>query len=387
MAGSWRVVVQAVRDLDRPAYRAGDFARTIIHEDVKIKNAVVEVGLWGRGSVPPAQVTKPFNVDERGCAKVDQVLFVPRPSTSQSVLIRVVKPHRVQKDALIGEVEVHQASGKQRLQLTRHGKPRGYVTVSISDGIPVPPPVAGAPLVLPVNPKGYGTSAPSRAPGPGLPEPERAQGGIKQAMGGAGPPLGSTSAPSGGGLGECLQGLMACVEGIIPKSTQANMQGRFASACRAAREVQVLRPILAALGFEEDPTEFLERMMAEPGVQRLPSGLLYRVKRNGTGRARPLFDTPCDCHYRGRLANGKEFDSTYRDGKPARFLPRDVIKGWSEALQLMVEGDMWELFIPPELAYGERGIDNVIPGGAVLVFEMELVRVHTAPSGQRLRSG
>ena len=83
-------------------------------------------------------------------------------------------------------------------------------------------------------------------------------------------------------------------------------------------------------------------------------GFRYKVLKSGAVDAkRPSIDSPCECHYRGSLIDGREFDSSYSRGAPAIFAPNEVIKGWSEALQLMREGDHWQLYVPSELAYGD----------------------------------
>ena len=105
-------------------------------------------------------------------------------------------------------------------------------------------------------------------------------------------------------------------------------------------------------------------------------GLQYKVIKAGAdGGKSPLVGTPCKCHYRGTLIDGTEFDSSYKRGSPATFAPNQVIKGWTEAMQLMKEGDKWELYIPSELAYGDRQRGQYITPGAVLVFELELLEV------------
>lgn len=81
-------------------------------------------------------------------------------------------------------------------------------------------------------------------------------------------------------------------------------------------------------------------------------------------------------HYRGTLVNGQEFDSSYKRGEPATFPVNGVIKGWTEALQLMKEGDKWRLYIPYDLAYGERGAGQDIPPYATLIFDIELIKVN-----------
>merc|ERR1712070_718642 len=120
---------------------------------------------------------------------------------------------------------------------------------------------------------------------------------------------------------------------------------------------------------------FLERKENEEGVIKLPSGLLYKVLKTGKGRHHPQSSSPCACHYRGTLVNGEEFDSSYSRGRPTDLAPSGVIKGWSQAMQLMVEGDQWELYIPADLAYGQLGKGN-IPGGAVLIFQLEIVKIN-----------
>ena len=90
----------------------------------------------------------------------------------------------------------------------------------------------------------------------------------------------------------------------------------------------------------------------------------------------PLKDTPCECHYVGTLIDGTEFDSSIKRGKPATFAPSQVVKGWTEAMQLMAEGDKWRLFLPSELAYGDRARGQHITPGAVLIFELEILKVN-----------
>lgn len=94
----------------------------------------------------------------------------------------------------------------------------------------------------------------------------------------------------------------------------------------------------------------------------------------GTGKT-PALSTPTKCHYAGTLIDGTEFDSSYKRGEPLTFAPNQVIKGWTEAMQLMKEGSKWELYIPSELAYGDRGAGGAIPGGAALVFQIEMIEV------------
>ena len=120
--------------------------------------------------------------------------------------------------------------------------------------------------------------------------------------------------------------------------------------------------------------EFLAANKSKPGVTTLPSGLQYKVLTEGTG-PKPTANDTVSCNYRGTLINGKEFDSSYKRGQPASFQVGGVIKGWTEALQLMPVGSKWQLFIPPDLAYGDRGAGADIGPGETLIFEVELLSI------------
>jgi FKBP-type peptidyl-prolyl cis-trans isomerase FklB len=119
---------------------------------------------------------------------------------------------------------------------------------------------------------------------------------------------------------------------------------------------------------------FLAANKTKPGVVALPSGLQYKIEKEGTGPKPTASDTVV-CNYRGTFLDGKEFDSSYKRGQPATFPVGGVIKGWTEALQLMPVGSKWELFIPSNLAYGERGAGGVIGPNETLVFEVELLSI------------
>jgi FKBP-type peptidyl-prolyl cis-trans isomerase FklB len=119
---------------------------------------------------------------------------------------------------------------------------------------------------------------------------------------------------------------------------------------------------------------FLVENAKQEGVVSLPSGLQYRVLTSGDG-AIPGADSNVSVHYRGTLIDGTEFDSSYSRGAPASFQVNGVIAGWTEALQLMKEGDKWQLAIPSQLAYGERG-SQTIPPNSALIFEVELLKVN-----------
>jgi FKBP-type peptidyl-prolyl cis-trans isomerase FklB len=119
---------------------------------------------------------------------------------------------------------------------------------------------------------------------------------------------------------------------------------------------------------------FLAANKAKDGVVTLASGIQYRVLSPGTGK-QPTIDDTVVCQYRGTLIDGKEFDSSYKRGQPATFPVKGVIKGWTEILQLMPVGSKWQVFIPPALAYGERGAGAEIGPHATLIFEIELISI------------
>ncbi len=125
---------------------------------------------------------------------------------------------------------------------------------------------------------------------------------------------------------------------------------------------------------KKDGEAFLEQNKKKEGVKTLPSGLQYKVIAEGTGKSPKATDT-VTVNYRGTLIDGTEFDSSYKRGQPATFAVGGVIPGWTEALQLMKEGAKWQLFLPPALAYGEKGAGNVIPANSTLIFEVELISV------------
>lgn len=120
--------------------------------------------------------------------------------------------------------------------------------------------------------------------------------------------------------------------------------------------------------------EYLADNAKKDGVVTLESGLQYQVLSEGKG-ATPSAESKVEVHYRGTLIDGTEFDSSYSRGTPASFPVNGVIAGWTEALQLMKEGDKWQLVIPSQLAYAERGAPPVIPPNATLIFEVELLKV------------
>ena len=127
--------------------------------------------------------------------------------------------------------------------------------------------------------------------------------------------------------------------------------------------------------------DFLAENKKKDGVKTTASGLQYKVVKAGTGKTPKASDT-VKTHYKGTLIDGTEFDSSYKRNEPAVFPVNGVIPGWTEALQLMPVGSKWQLFIPSELAYGERGAGSAIAPNSVLTFEIELISIEEQPAAE-----
>ena len=125
---------------------------------------------------------------------------------------------------------------------------------------------------------------------------------------------------------------------------------------------------------KEKGEAWLANKAMEEGVVALPSGLLYQVLNEGSGK-KPTAEDTVECHYEGRLIDGTVFDSSYKRGESATFPLNGVIAGWTEGVQLMSEGAKYRFFIPYQLAYGELGAGQAIPPFAALVFDVELIKV------------
>lgn len=138
---------------------------------------------------------------------------------------------------------------------------------------------------------------------------------------------------------------------------------------KAAKEIEETAQAASASG-----KEFLEKNSKKEGVKRTESGLQYKILKEGHG-AIPTENDRVRVHYVGRLTDGTVFDSSVERGQPAEFPVNGVIPGWVEALQSMPIGSKWELYIPQELAYGERGAGSTIPPYSTLIFEVELLDI------------
>jgi FKBP-type peptidyl-prolyl cis-trans isomerase FklB len=125
---------------------------------------------------------------------------------------------------------------------------------------------------------------------------------------------------------------------------------------------------------KKEGAEFLAGNKNKPGVVTLPEGLQYEVIKEGTGN-KPSPSATIKAHYKGALLSGKEFDSSFKRNQPFTAPLRSLIKGWQIAIPHMNEGSHWRLWIPSDLAYGDRGAGSDIPGGATLIFEVELLEI------------
>jgi len=168
------------------------------------------------------------------------------------------------------------------------------------------------------------------------------------------------------GIKDAMAGKKLALSQDEIKKVLTSFQQQMMAKQRERQKLEAAKNLAAGMAF-------LEANKAKEGVKVLPSGLQYKVIKKGTGKT-PTADDKVKTNYRGTLVNGTEFDSSYKRNKPAEFPVKGVINGWTEALQLMKEGGKWELYIPADLAYGERGMPG-IPPNSTLIFEIELLEV------------
>lgn len=168
-----------------------------------------------------------------------------------------------------------------------------------------------------------------------------------------------------------IRGLMDAISGAQPQISQEQMRSILLDLRRKLAMEQQAKRAKELQQRAEEGRAYLAENAGKAGVVSLPSGLQYKIIKDGTGKS-PGSQDSVSVHYRGTLINGTEFDSSYKREQPASFRLDGVIKGWTEGLQLMKEGAQWQFFIPPELAYGERG--NL--ANQTLIFEVELLKVN-----------
>jgi FKBP-type peptidyl-prolyl cis-trans isomerase FklB len=171
-----------------------------------------------------------------------------------------------------------------------------------------------------------------------------------------------------------LQGLKDAIAGSKPLLSEEEARAVLMQLQEETRKKQAEKAQQAGAANKTEGETFLAANKNKEGVITLPSGLQYKILKAGTG-PKPAATDSVVCNYRGTLINGTEFDSSYKRGQPATFPVNGVIKGWTEALQLMPAGSKWQLFVPAQLAYGDRGAGADIGPNATLIFEVELLSI------------
>lgn len=161
-----------------------------------------------------------------------------------------------------------------------------------------------------------------------------------------------------------IQGLTDALTGANPLMTEEQVKATY----MAFQQERIEKT-------KKEGESFLAENKKKNGVITLASGLQYKIIKNGRGKTPKATDS-VSVHYRGTLIDGTEFDSSIKREQPATFNVNGVIPGWTEALQLMREGSKWQLFVPSNLAYGERGAGGVIGPNAVLIFDVELIAIN-----------
>jgi FKBP-type peptidyl-prolyl cis-trans isomerase FklB len=174
-----------------------------------------------------------------------------------------------------------------------------------------------------------------------------------------------------------VQGLQDAMAGNKPLLTDEETRAVLMQLQDDVRQKQAAKAQQVGSANKTEGEAFLAANKNKEGVTTLPSGLQYKILKAGTG-PKPTATDSVVCNYRGTLINGTEFDSSYKRGQPATFPVSGVIKGWTEALQLMPTGSKWQLFIPAQLAYAERGAGADIGPNATLIFEIELLSIQPA---------
>jgi FKBP-type peptidyl-prolyl cis-trans isomerase FklB len=173
------------------------------------------------------------------------------------------------------------------------------------------------------------------------------------------------------------KGLKDSISGGNLQMTEQEIQETLKTFQQALAAKQAEKSKQLADSNRKEGEAFLSENKKKEGVKTLPSGLQYKMLTEGSGKMPKETDT-VTTHYRGTLLDGTEFDSSFKRGQPASFPVNGVIKGWTEALQLMKEGSKWQLFIPSDLAYGERGAGGQIGPNATLIFEVELISINSS---------
>lgn len=188
--------------------------------------------------------------------------------------------------------------------------------------------------------------------------------------------IGKQIAPTKAAIDEeaLIMGITDALNGTKLKLTDDEVR-KTMQALGAKMQAEAMEKRKASLDVNKKAgAEFLAANKEKEGVVTLASGLQYKVITKGSGKT-PTAEDTVETNYKGNLIDGTEFDSSYKRGQSVSFPVKGVIKGWTEALQLMSEGSVWELYIPSDLAYGEKGAGQTITPNSTLIFQIELIKV------------
>jgi len=174
-----------------------------------------------------------------------------------------------------------------------------------------------------------------------------------------------------------VQGLHDAVEGKVPLLSTEEMRSLIVERREKLKKDQMQKLLEIRAQNAEEAVTFLEENAKKDGIKTTESGLQYLVINEGEGDS-PQPDDMVTVHYRGTFVDGEEFDSSYSKGEPQTFQIDGVISGWREALQMMKVGSKWQIFVPPILAYHQRGLGQMIPPNKLLIFEIELLAIKKA---------
>jgi FKBP-type peptidyl-prolyl cis-trans isomerase FklB len=177
-----------------------------------------------------------------------------------------------------------------------------------------------------------------------------------------------------------MQGMRDAVEGKEPRLSLNDMNTQVAALKKRAREYELRKIQEQIVRNAEESEKFLEANKKKAGIRTTESGLQYKILKEGAGNT-PTLEDWVKVNYRGTFTDGKEFDSSFARGEPQTVQTDGVIKGWTEALQMMKAGSKWQIYVPPQLAYGRGGLGQKIPPNKVLVFELELLSIERGEKG------
>jgi FKBP-type peptidyl-prolyl cis-trans isomerase len=173
--------------------------------------------------------------------------------------------------------------------------------------------------------------------------------------------------------------MAAAMQAVLDGREKKMSDGEIAATIRLYQEIHEKKKeaewVVATEKNKKEGEIFLRENARKEGVAVTRSGLQYKVITKGSGGYKPTVEDEVKVHYRGRLIDGTEFDSTYSRNEPYSTNPKALIEGWAEALQLMSKGSKWELYVPANLAYGEGGSPPYVGPNAVLIFEVELLEI------------